>query len=191
MRSTIRTHADLLNSLATHAFDLHLFDRWEHLLRECEQLHGEQGGAVLLDLDEAERSASLRALGMSAYRLIKLLARDLRHRRVALVLLTTRDYAEVEDLMRAGVHALLHPPIDPERCAEQVRYAAERRRASASRQRPAPATYASPHEQTDVVQSISPPLRPGTYDPAVPGAPPPPALADPIDPIVQVVPVAS
>lgn len=117
---------DLANTIDTSSqpFEPHLFVRWEHLLRGSERI---TSGIVLLDLDEAERSASLHALGISAHRLCELLARELREKPVALVLLTRMDYVEIEDLLRAGVSALLHPGHDVAMLAERVRIAMQRR----------------------------------------------------------------
>ncbi len=128
MLSTSRTHSELVTSLVDSAFELRPLARWDQLLRESERL---QGGAVLFDLDEAERSPGLRALGISAHRLIHLLAREFKHGASALVLVTTRDYAEIEDLMREGVHALVHPRSALEWRVAQVHLAANRRRAAA------------------------------------------------------------
>jgi DNA-binding NarL/FixJ family response regulator len=105
-------------------FDLHAAASWEHLLAASERL---EAGVVLVDLDAAERSHSLRRLGLSGHRLVTLLARQLAEKAVALVVLTTLDYAEIEDLMRAGVHALLHPEREGAWCVEQVRAALARR----------------------------------------------------------------
>ncbi len=157
LRSTARTQEDLLTTLADHAFDAQPLERWEHLLEACERFRndlGNPGGAVLVDLDEAECSPSLQSLGISAHRLTRLLARELRHLRLALIVVTARDYAEIEDLVRAGVHAVLHPRTDPEWRAEQVRQAVARRAGSIS------AVRSPVREQRDVVQ------------PAVGGCPP-------------------
>lgn len=130
--SLYRNHSGLLTQLSGSSFELRRLVRWEQLLGECERF---QAGVVLLDLDEAERSPDLRDLGLSAHRLAHLLARDLKDKAAALVLVSERDYAEIEDLMRAGVHALLHPHSPAEWCVEQVRTAAARRKALHSRRR--------------------------------------------------------
>lgn len=113
--------------VAARPFEPQLFTRWEQLLRESERI---TGGVVLLDLDEAENSASLRSLGISAHRLCDLLARELHEKPVALVLLTRLDYVEIEDLLHTGVAALLHPLHDVELLAERVHVALRRRHAA-------------------------------------------------------------
>ncbi|HEX6818461.1 MAG TPA: hypothetical protein VF120_08805 [Ktedonobacterales bacterium] len=114
-------------------FEPQLFSRYEQLLRESERV---MSGVVLLDLDEAERNADLRKLGVSAHRLCSLLGRELREKPVALVLLTRMDYAEIEDLLRAGVSALLHPRHDAEMLAERVRIALRHRQRPLAAHRP-------------------------------------------------------
>lgn len=128
MHSFPQLHAELFahlcDSTGDSSFEPHLFSRWDQLLRECERV---EGGIVLLDFDEAERSPALRALGISAHRLAELVARELFEKPAALILLTAHDFVEVEDLMRVGVHALLHPHGEIEGLAEQVRAALDRR----------------------------------------------------------------
>lgn len=118
--------AKLCESPGEVAFDPRFFSRWEQLLHACERV---DGGVVLLDLDDAERSPTLGELGISAHRLAELLAQAAMRKLSAFVVLTARDYAEIEDLMRSGVHALLHPQHDAAALAEQVRAAWKRRRA--------------------------------------------------------------
>src|SRR5690242_11900189 len=59
MQSVSRTHPELLARLTDSFFDLRTLARWEQFLSEVDRL---PGGLVLLDLDEAERSPSLREL---------------------------------------------------------------------------------------------------------------------------------
>ncbi len=131
MRSFPQLHSELFTKLcergfggATKPFEPQLFTRWEQLLDESERV---TNGIVLLDLDEAERSSSLRALGISAHRLTSLILRDLREKPAALILLTRLDYAEIEDLLRAGVAALLHPRHDADILAARTQVALRRR----------------------------------------------------------------
>lgn len=182
MHSTSRMHPELLAALAARTFDLRPLERWEHLFRACDD---PESGAILLDLDEAERSPSLRALGLSAHRLIHLLARTLAHHRVALVVLTSRDYVEIEDLVRAGVHALLHPGTDVERCAEQVRQAVARRSAIAADRS---AGRSTTNAQRDVVQPSPQIQRAETHDA---DAAQPEPITEPIPVVSVAIPVAS
>jgi DNA-binding NarL/FixJ family response regulator len=87
------------------------------------------------------------------------------------VLVSERDYAEIEDLMRAGVHALLHPHSPAEWCVEQVRTAAARRKALHSRRR-------APHiEQCDsVAAAVKRAVEPTLTESPLPSHP----LTDPI-----------
>lgn len=133
MHSFPQLHCELFTQLCERAtsgtapFEPRLVSRWEQLLHESERI---TGGIVLLDLDEAERSSSLRSLGISAHRLCSLISHDLREKPAALILLTRQDYAEIEDLLRGGVSALLHPRHDAELLAERVHLALRRRHAA-------------------------------------------------------------
>jgi DNA-binding NarL/FixJ family response regulator len=148
-RALLRTHPAIIEHLRQAPFELHAASSWERLLAESEQLGA---GVVLVDLDAAERSHSLRRLGLSGHRLVTLLARQLAEKAVALVVLSALDYAEIEDLMRAGVHALLHPERESEWCAEQVRAAYARRHAPQSPRSPqAPSTRPASGPVRDLV----------------------------------------
>jgi DNA-binding NarL/FixJ family response regulator len=120
----LRTHPQLFERLLSLSSNVYAAAHWEEFLRLCDDL---RHGVVLLDLDEAERSEALRQLGISAHRLVTLLADQSAKSLVALVLVTSKDYAEVEDLVKRGVHALLHPCHDAEWCVEQVRAALQRK----------------------------------------------------------------
>jgi DNA-binding NarL/FixJ family response regulator len=185
MHSLYRNHSGLLTHLANSSFELRRLAHWDQLLGECERF---QAGVVLLDLDEAERSPGLRELGLSAHRLAQLLARELKDKAAALVIVSERDYAEIEDLMRAGVHALLHPHSSAEWCLDQVRTAAARRKALYTRRR---ASYKDSHKKrcdivaTAVKRAVEPPLA------AAPPSPHPltePIVASVASPIVALLP---
>jgi DNA-binding NarL/FixJ family response regulator len=131
MRSFPHLHCELFTQLcergsvgAMKPFEPRIVTRWEQLLDESERV---TSGIVLLDLDEADRSSSLRSLGISAHRLCSLILRDLREKPAALILLTRQDYAEIEDLLLAGVAGLLHPRHDAEIMAARTQVALRRR----------------------------------------------------------------
>jgi hypothetical protein len=123
-RSVLHTHPQLAEQLAGASFDLQAAVHWDDFLRLCD---GMCHGVVLLDLDDAERSVGLRQLGISAHRLVALLADQFANSVVALVVLTGKDYSEVEDLVKKGVHALLDPRRDAEWCLDHIRTALHRK----------------------------------------------------------------
>jgi hypothetical protein len=73
---------------------------------------------------------------MSGHRLVSLLAKQLATRPTALVVMTSLDYAEVEELARGGVHVFLTPDLTPSSCAEHIRARVGRIRTVQSRRAP-------------------------------------------------------
>lgn len=131
-RTLLRTHPGLFSDLSDSMFELRAAARWEQFLKACDDF---DSGVALVDLDAAEGSQAVRRLGLSGHRLVTLLARQFAEKPITLVVLTTLDYAEIEDLMREGVHALLHPNRESAWCIEEIRAAHERRQAQQTQAR--------------------------------------------------------
>jgi len=131
----LRTHPGLFAGLDDSSFRVCAVARWDRLLKACDGL---DSGVVLVDLDAAEGSHAVQRLGLSGHRLVTLLARQFAERPVALVVLTRLDYAEIEDLMREGVHALLHPGRESAWLLDEIRAAHARRQAQHQPRTPAP-----------------------------------------------------
>jgi transposase len=81
-----------------------------------------QADVVLVDIDAADMLYD-GVRNLSGYRLVTLLARQLARRPVAIVVMTKLDYAEIEELGRSGVHAIVSPEIGGRALVEQLRIA--------------------------------------------------------------------
>ena len=122
----LHTHERLVAALRAARFVVQGAVSFEGLLRQAEEAHPD---VVLVDFDAAERSHASRRDMVSGFRLVTLLAAPLRRRASALIVMTTLDYAEIEDLSRVGVHAFVSPRSAEEGCVAQVTAALARRRA--------------------------------------------------------------
>jgi DNA-binding NarL/FixJ family response regulator len=132
-RSFCHTHDNLTRSL--RKADLHLVTSasWEKLLLIPDD---EAYDAVLVDMDAVERTCRNKHLTISGHRLVSLLAKHLATKPTALIVMTSLDFAEVEDLARSGVHAFLSPDATPHHCVEHIRAAISRVRKCRSRRVP-------------------------------------------------------
>jgi len=98
-----RKHPDFASELRAAGIDLRFVPSWDALLGPRRQV----ADVILVDYDEAGRSSDGAPMTLSGHRLVTLLARHLARERTALIVLTDLDYAELEDLAQAGVHAFL------------------------------------------------------------------------------------
>lgn len=108
--------------------------RWDGLLDAIER---ECVTAILVDLDAANRAAQgaqgaqgahgapARAGMVSGTRLVSLLARQARDKRFALIVQTELDFVEIEELIRQGIHALIHPRLRDDAVAACIQHAIE------------------------------------------------------------------
>jgi DNA-binding NarL/FixJ family response regulator len=110
-------------------------DSWSQLLEDADHSTVD---VVLVDLDAADRDRRGHFLDMSGHRLVTLLARRSALRHFALMIQTALDFAEVEDLLRLGVHGLVRPDTPDEDLGPHVRAVISRishsRRTAHSRQ---------------------------------------------------------
>ncbi len=128
------SHRDTLaRGLRKAGINLQTTSSWERLLALPDD---EAFDAVLVDLDAAEHAHRSKRSAISGHRLISLLARHLASKPTALVVITSLDFAEVDDLARCGVHAFLTPDMPPGSCAEHLRAAVERLRRCRTRRAP-------------------------------------------------------
>ncbi len=122
-RSFLAAHERLVDHLHHANYSLRTAPSWERLLADADE-HG--ADAVLVDMDAADAAHATHRLSMSGHRLVTLLARQLGGRRTTLVVLTRLDFAEIEDLARAGVGVILSPNVSPAHSVEQIDAALER-----------------------------------------------------------------
>lgn len=114
-RALRRDHPVLVATLQEAGCTFSWVSQWASLLH-AEDLPA--SGLVVVDLDAANRAAVAPSVP-SGYRLTKLLARSTRERS-ALVVLTHLDYVEIEDLVLAGVRALVDPRLGAQECAARI-----------------------------------------------------------------------
>jgi hypothetical protein len=81
-----------------------------------------QADIVLVGMDAADQVCD-GMQNLSGHRLVTLLARQLRKRPIALVVMTCLDFAEIEDLARSGIHAIVSPRVTAHALIEQLRFA--------------------------------------------------------------------
>lgn len=121
-RPLLRTCPTLAPRLREARCELLLAATWERLVVSCEKTLAD---VILVDYDAVEHAyrAGAGRQRMSGHRLVSLLARSQAaqtHKRPrALVVLSQMDYAELEDLMRLGIHALERPD-QPERLVGNI-----------------------------------------------------------------------
>jgi transposase len=113
----LRLRPDLEGALRGAGYAVRAVASWDRLVDAVEHIRAD---AVLLDLDAADHGARSRH-GVSGHRIATLLARSAGKRSAALIVLTRLDYAEVEDLARAGVAALVSPHLSTRALVAQLR----------------------------------------------------------------------
>ena len=92
---------------------------WSRLPEAVDRI---QADVVLVDIDAADLLYD-GVHNLSGHRLVTLLARQLARRPVAIVVMTKLDFAEIEELGRSGVHAIVSPEIGGRALVEQLRIA--------------------------------------------------------------------
>jgi len=115
-RNHLRGRSDIAVRLHKENFDLRYV---EQLPEAIDQIRAD---VVLIDMDAADLMYD-GLQNLSGYRLVTLLLRQLAHRPVAIVVMTALDFAEIDELARAGVHAIVSPGINSHAFVEQVRTA--------------------------------------------------------------------
>lgn len=140
----LRQRNDVALGLRNARYDVRFAATWDRLPEDVERVGAD---VVLVDMDAAGESGD-GLHGLSGHRLIELLARQLarqmRRRPVALVVITSLDFAEIEDLVRAGIHALVPPKISPKVLIREIQAALDRVRGlHVRRSRPAAAAEVS------------------------------------------------
>jgi DNA-binding NarL/FixJ family response regulator len=127
-RAFVRAHSALTSGLREAGFDVRYARTWEALLAP----RGPEPALILVDYDDAGRCADGAGMSVSGHRLVTLLARHCARERTALVVLTNLDYAEVEDLAHAGVHAFVSPRQSVSICLDDVLAAVKRQQSRRS-----------------------------------------------------------
>ena len=112
----LRSRLDLASHLRAVPFDLRLVAQWDRLPEGVERI---AATVVLVDMDDANRSSDGVA-NMSGHRLIKLLKRRLAGRPTALIVITHLDFAEIQDLARVGIHAIVRPEITTKALVREI-----------------------------------------------------------------------
>lgn len=115
-RTFLRGRSDITARLSHENFDLRYVDQLPEAVDRI------PADVVLVDIDAADLLYD-GLQNLSGYRLVTLLLRQLAHRPIAVVVMTARDFAEIDELARAGVHAILSPAINSHAFVEQVRSA--------------------------------------------------------------------
>jgi hypothetical protein len=122
-RAFKRNHAALARALHEAGYRLHTVRNSDALLA------APASDVILVDYDEIGRTSDGVAAPVSAHRLVTLLARQIATQPTALIVMSDLDFAEVEDLARAGVHAFLSPCQPASVCLDDIRAAVNRRHA--------------------------------------------------------------
>lgn len=122
VQSLLRTRAELATALRNAHFEVRCVAAWDRLPEAAERINAD---IVLVDMDVVDREAADSGR-LSGHRLVMLLARLLARRPTALVVMTRLDFAEIEDLARAGIHALISPQTGPRRLVQYIQAAMER-----------------------------------------------------------------
>lgn len=134
-RALVRAHSALASGLRAAGFDLRVARSWDALLAVRNPIPA----IILVDYDDAGQSHDGAGMTISGHRLVTLLARQVAREQTALIVLTNLDYAEVEDLAHAGVHAFVSPRQAVSLCLDDMLAACKRqqtRRTAALRSRP-------------------------------------------------------
>lgn len=124
VQSLLRTRLDVATALHNAEFEIRCVVAWDRLPEAVERI---QADIVLVDMDVVEQEAAQNGR-LSGYRLVTLLARLLVRRPIALVVMTRLDFAEIEDLARAGISALIPPQAGARRLVQVIQAAMVRAR---------------------------------------------------------------
>jgi transposase/DNA-binding NarL/FixJ family response regulator len=135
----LRQRDDVATGLRNARYDVRSAATWDRLPEDVERIAAD---VVLVDMDAAGESADGLS-HLSGHRLIELLAHQMRGHPVALVVMTALDFEEIQDLVRAGIHALVPPKISPKALIREIQAALDRVRSlHVRRSRPATAADA-------------------------------------------------
>ena len=104
--SLLAARPRLARALRASRIQVNVSRDWISLLQDVEN---ERVDVVVVDLDAVESPPEARTLAMSAYRLVTLLARAGKCNHFALIVQTARDFAEIEEVVLAGIHGLIGP----------------------------------------------------------------------------------
>ncbi len=118
-QTLLRGRRDIRSSLRTARFDLRYVAAWKRLPEAIDRI---QTDIVLVDMDAADVKYE-GATNISGRRLVTVLAHQLATRPIALVVMTRLDFAEIEDLVHAGIHALVSPMMSACSLIEHLRVA--------------------------------------------------------------------
>jgi transposase/AmiR/NasT family two-component response regulator len=118
-QTLLRDRSDITASLHQENFDLRYVAAWNRLPEAIDRV---QADVVLIDMDAADRMYD-GVQNVSGHRLVALLARQLQRRPTGLVVMTCVDFAEIEDLSRAGIHAIVSPRVSAHALIEQLHFA--------------------------------------------------------------------
>ena len=124
VRSLLRTRMDVATALRSAQFEIRCVAAWDRLPEAVERI---QADIVLVDMDVVEQETA-ESGRLSGHRLVTLLARVVARRPTALVVITRLDFAEIEDLARAGISALIPPQAGARRLVQLIQAAMERAR---------------------------------------------------------------
>lgn len=125
VRSLLRTRMDVATALRNAQFEIRCVAAWDRLPEAVERI---QADIVLVDMDVVEKETGEKSGQFSGHRLVTLLARLVARRPTALVVITRLDFAEIEDLARAGISALIPPQAGARRLVQLIQAAMERAR---------------------------------------------------------------
>ena len=120
----LRSRQDVAAALRAADFDIRHVATWDRLPEGAERITAD---VALIDLDAVDQACQDGGK-LSGHRLVTLLTRLLKTRSTAIVILTSLDYAEIEDLARAGIHALAVHTIPAKTLVKHVHVAIEQAR---------------------------------------------------------------
>jgi transposase/AmiR/NasT family two-component response regulator len=123
-QTLLRERDDITSGLREARFDLRYVAAWNRLPEAIDRIRAD---IVVIDMDAADLMCD-GFQNISGHRLVMLLTQQLAHRPVALVVMTRLDFVEIEDLARAGVHAIVSPAISAYAFIEQARIALQNAR---------------------------------------------------------------
>jgi hypothetical protein len=118
-RTLLRGRSDITAGLRQENFELRYVAAWNRLPRAIDRI---QADVVLVDMDAADQMYD-GIQNLSGHQLVTLLARQLQKRPIGLVVMTCLDFAEIEDLARAGIHSIVSPRAGAPALIEQLRFA--------------------------------------------------------------------
>jgi DNA-binding NarL/FixJ family response regulator len=122
-RALVMARPSLVETLRLAHYLVRVVPAWDQLL---DAIEGHPVDAVLVDLDGVNRGQRGHIFDMSGHRLVSLLARLSPTHRFALMVQTALDFAEIQDLVRLGTHALIGPDLADEQLVPHIHAALRR-----------------------------------------------------------------